>query len=327
MRKKTLITTVALFAATAVCFAAGPFIMGIGSGAGSLNFTDVYSNGNIDGDDGTFDPGVGAPNTTIWNNCFALVDAGTNAIVFADTGFGAHTAQMADGTVVNSATQITNNGMTFPGIANVTANLAINLTQPVAGDTARMTWAWTFNNAGGSPVNLRLIWFLDVDSYLNGSAFDDELVGFAPAVDGLGIAAGIGENSAGAVDMNLGVFAECSKAPARIFGITSNQGSSYYWSNSTEFAGIAPEVAFEIPAAVNYTIQGDTASAGVALENADLDFNGVTDVPLANDCGVAFQINLTIPAAGSDSVSCIATWGKNTTLTGLAASERSWNLY
>src|SRR5690606_3572527 len=129
---------------------------------------------------------------------------------------------------------------------------------------------------------------------------------------------GIGENSSGNVDMNLGVFAECSKAPARVFGITSNQGSSFYWSNSSDFTGVGPEALLEIPTSLHATIQGDVAGGIIELESADVDANGVTDAALANDCGIAFQVNLTIPPSSNDDVSFIATWGKNTTLTGLA---------
>lgn len=332
MRRKSFILGLALSALTALSFAAGPYGMTIGSGAGSLTFTDVFSTGFINGDDGSFNPTGAGANDTIWNLGFMVINA-DNTAQFAymdDPGFSgaAHTGNQAtDGTIANSATQVTNNGIGFPAISGLTANLQLDLTAPAAGDTARMTWAWTFNNASANPINLRFIWFVDVDSYLGGSAFDDDLVGFAAAVDGVGLAAGVGENSGGNVDMNNGVFLECSKAPARVFGITSNTGSSFYWSAQQEFTTASPEIAKEIPAALHATIQGDVSGGSVALENTDLNFNGVTDAALANDCGVAFQVNLTVPNGGSDNVSFIATWGKNTTLTGLAAGQKDWSLY
>ncbi|GAB4317152.1 MAG: hypothetical protein Kow0059_10070 [Candidatus Sumerlaeia bacterium] len=332
MRKKVFLLTVGLAAMTVLVFAqAGPYTLSIGSGAGSLTITKIYSWGHMDGDDATFEFSAGNSATTIWNMGFFVYDEGTGEYVFMDKDFTSTTHtnnRPTDGAITNTSTQITNTGMTFADFTDFTADLQVDLTAPNPGDTARATWAWTFHNTGATTRALRVIWFVDVDSYLGPSNYDDDMTAFAPAVDGAGLAVAVGENDgSGNLDLNKGVFCESSVAPARVFGITSNTGSSYYWSAQQEFATVAPEIVFEIPSSINATIQGDVAGGSVALESADTDSNGVTDAALANDCGAALQVNLNVPPSGNASVSFLATWGKNQVLSGLNSTVPSWSLY
>jgi hypothetical protein len=310
--KKRFVLAVAVALALSVT-AQGQLSVSIGSGDGSLAFTKIYPAGHVDGDDATYDPPGAVAATTLWNLGFLFHD-GTTA-VWADKDFTAHTAQAAVGTNTPASSSFSSTNITFPGIANLTGSLNFTLTQPVAGDVVRGDWAWTFNNAAASPKNLRILYFVDVDSYLGSNLYDDDRAALASSVAGYtfgnsrgGIA--VGENSSGAVNLDQGVLLDVNKAPNGFYGIddlpTGSYGSSYYWSSQFNYAsgGSAcpgPEVGgFEIPALYKYKVQNDAGNDYVS------DAGG--------DCGGVIQVDLVIPASGSDSVTFSATWGLNATV-------------
>jgi hypothetical protein len=282
----------------------------IGSGDGSLSFSQIQPNGFVDGDDASYDPPGGTAATTVWNLCWCFHDGTTAA--WADTGFTGHTNQIVVGGNTPAASSFSSTGITFPGITNLSASLNFTLTQPVAADVARGDWAWTFNNAGGSPINLRTFYFVDVDSYLLTNVYDDDITALASSVPGYtfgnsvgGIA--VGETNAGSADLNVGVLCDVNKPPTALYGIsdlpTGSYGSSYYWSSSFNYAAAAsacpgPEAAvYDIPPAFRNKVQND----------ANNDF--VADA--GGDCGGVIMVDLVIPAGGSNSLTCSATWGLN----------------
>ncbi len=300
--------------------------MSIGSGDGSLSIGAVYTDGFIDGDDATFNPGGGvSANTTIWNHNFCIYDvAGATDYWSTDTGFTNHTTHPTDGTEVLSATQLSHTGMTFSGNASLGADLQIDLSAPSAGNTVEMSFAWTFSNSSGSPIELRLFHFVDGDVYVGGSAFNDDIVAFIPATESVsgytmrntkGVAA-IGDSDGGSgVDLNRGILVDWDTEPTYYYGISSDNGSSFWWSASSEYSGTGIEAtSFDFDGAIQDVVQND------------VDSNGVADS--GKDAGIGTQFNLTVPASGNVSITAYLTWGVDATFDGPVPSDVSeWELY
>lgn len=288
----------------------GPYSMSIGTGVGSISFSGVYSTGYIAGDDASFEYTSGSSANTIWNLCWFVYDEANAQAYFMDkAGFG-HTNQPSDGTITTSSTQITNTGMSYASSPGFTSDLSLDLTQPTPGDTAQLTWSWTFHNSNASAMNIRVIWFVDADVYLDTNDYFDDYVAFEPSTNNSGRAIALGNaDGSGNVDLNQGMLADADVTPSRHFGISDSLGSSYYWSSSSNFLGKGPADANEIHDDYVNVVQNDADSN--KLSDSGLDIGGV------------LQFDLTIPASGSTSLNCYLTWGLNQT----ASDVSDWSLY
>lgn len=286
----------------------GPHTISIGSGTGSLSVDLAYSWMHFDGDTATFDNGAVASGSTLWNLCWMIGDKVNEASYFHDIGFTAavHTNNRpVDGSVATTATQVTNTGMTFPNSPGLTADTSVTVSQPTADDTARATWTWDFNNSGGSAIDLVIVWFADVDCYLGGTSYTDDLVGAHTSDFHAGHALAIGDdNGFGLVDLNQGILMDAGTVPTRYCGISDSMGSSYYWSNQYNYTGISPEIVGQIDDSLANVIEGDANS------------DGISDA--GNDAGGVMQFDITVPAGGSTILNCYLTWGVNATSTDVA---------
>ena len=310
MSKKTILLSIfTLLLSISLFSQSGPHSMSIGTGAGSLSFTMVYSWGHIDGDDGTFFYSASGSSTTLWNLCWFVYDVTNSQHYFMDTGFTStsHTNfRPVDGTVdtTNLPLRLINTGITYPNSPGLTSDLNIELSQPSPNDSARMTYTWTFHNSGGSPLDVRTIWFVDGDCYFDATPYDDDLVSATDSAFVTGQAAiGMGENDgSGNVDINRGILMDTDTEITSFFGISDSLGSSYYWSSQYNFAGIAPENVFQIDASLANKVQNDA------------DVNYLSDA--GSDCGGVLQVDFTLSALGSKTINFYATWGLNQILNG-----------
>jgi hypothetical protein len=309
---------------TGMIFAAGPYSITVGSGDGSLAFTMLYSAGYNDGDDGTFNPGGGiAAGSTVWNNCWCFSSNGT-LLGWADKDFTAHTSQLGDGAIAPASPtgNFTNTGITFPGSGSITADLAVNFSAPTPGNTAQVEYVWTMKNSGGSSAPVTILWFLDVDCYIGGEAYTD-MAALSKTVTGytvknsLGIIAQGNPDASNNVDLNEGVLMDCDVTPSALFGISDTLGSSYYWSNSSSFAGNGPEGAsFQIKPEFKDTVQNDA------------DVNYLADS--AQDTGGCMQVDVNVPAGGQSTVKFYGIWGIDAVVGGgnfAPTAVSDWALY
>ncbi len=293
MKKLVLICGMMLLASTLAMGQGGPYTVSIGSGDGALNINMLYSWGHFDGDTATFKPVGSAEGTTIWNLCWALYDEAGDTMYFMDTGFTVHTVHPTDGTIATTATGMTNTGMTFGSTANLTANLGVNLTQTVPSPKA--TFTWTFNNTAATAKDLRLFWFVDVDNYTDTNNYEDDYVGMTPSTNG-GLAIVLGNSDgSGGLDMNEAVVVDSDTAPDRWAGISDNLGSSYYWSSSSNYAGIGVESVKQIDDSLNLKVENDA--------NANL----VSDT--GQDVAGVMQWNFSVPTSGATTINATLTWG------------------
>lgn len=316
---------------SAVAFAQdGPYSMSIGSGAGSFSITEsgitgIYSFGNIRGDCGDFYANATDHGTTIWNLCLFIQDKTNSQYYFMDKNFtgAAHVNNKpVDGTINTTTlpTSFTNTGMTFPNSAGLTADLTVALSQPTAGDTVRLTNTYAFANSGGSPIDLKMIYFLDADSYIDGgSGYNTDLKSacdsdFITGNDRVTMA--IGENDGtGKVDLNKGIKIDCDTAINDYMALNNNTGPSYWWSNSAPYNPNGMD-----------TVLGIHADYSKKME-LDVDANLLSDE--GRDSAIAIQTEFTVPAGGSKTVNFYATWGLDQILNGWAppTSIRDWELF
>lgn len=314
MNKKIFMLSIVILSLAAIAIGqGGPYSLSIGSGAGNLAFTKVYSWGHIDGDDGTFYYDATNNGTTVWNGCFMLTNVDNTAQTYwMDKDFTNHTVHPTDGTINTTASGLTNNGMTFASTAGLTANLTVSLTQPSPNtqNIAKMTWEWAFSNSTASALNLRMIFFLDGDMYFPGTNYNDELVAAIASDYGAYKTVCQGKNNGtGQVDLNRGIKIDCSDTISRFFGLSNNSGPSYFWSNTAPYNPKGPEVVFKIDDSYANTIENDAT-------NDKLSDSG-------RDSGMAIQCDFTVGASSSKTVTFYATWG----LDQIATKVANWNLY
>ncbi len=296
MKKLVLLCGMMLLASPMAMGQGGPYTISIGSGDGSLSINDLYSWGHLGGDTATYDPVGSAAATTIWNMCWALYDVSGDTMYFMDkAGFLAHTTRPTDGAIVTTATGMTNTGMTFGSTADLTANLAVNLTQGITFPFPKATFTWTFNNSAATAKDLRLFWFVDMDNYLNTNDYFDDYVGMTPSANG-GLAIVLSNSDgSGGLNMDEAIVADSDTAPDRWTGISDNLGSSYYWSSTSNYAGIGVEAVKQIDDSLNLKVENDA------------DTNLVTDS--GQDVAGAMQWNLSVPTSGSTTINATLTWG------------------
>lgn len=308
--KKVFILAVLILSLAAMSFAqGGPYAMSVGTGVGSLSFASVMSWGNVNGDDATFTNATGSA-TTIWNGCFMLTDTANSANTYwmDKAGFSAHTSRPTDGTIANTATQLTNNGMTYAGLTGITSNLALNLSQPTVGDTAKATWAWTFNNANASISNLRMIFFVDGDINI-GTSYANDLVCAITSDFGAYRTVCQGKSSSGRVDLESGIKIDCDNTITRFFGLSNASGPSYWWSNTAPYAPYGPQIVYKIDDSYANKIENDVNNDKIA--------------DAVQDSGMAIQVDFQVPASGSKTITFTATWGLNV----IASEVGNWSLY
>lgn len=296
--------------------AAGPYSISVGSGAGSLAFTNIFSDGQVIGDDGMFDPeGAVISDYTVYRNYFMVHNVTDNVTFWADN-VAAHVPEIPDGTVATNPAGFTNVGIDFGN--NLAGSLAVTMAQPAPGDSAGIQFTWNIANLSATPKAVRIIWFMDVDSYLASNAYDDDMcVRLANTFGGGGSAIAVGEGTPNtSVNGALGVLLESSVPATRVFGVadppTGSYGSTYYWTNENNFVGLGPEVNKEILPSIGNTVQNDA------------DNNGAADV--AGDVAGATQVDLMIAPSAAPSVTFQAVWGTNVTYSPLS-SVSGWMLY
>ena len=319
-----------LFCVLFVClvslsFAGGPYTISIGSGDGSLAFTGFYRTGYIAGDDGLFNPGGGiAAGTTVWNQCWCFSSSGS-LLGWADkAGFSAHTSKLADGTIAppTPTGNFTNTGITFPGSVNITADLAVNFSAPVAGNTAQVEYIWTLKNSTGGAIPVTILWFIDGDIYIGGDTYSNNVVALSKTVSGytvknaLGIIAqGLPDPSTN-VDLNKGFLMDCDTNPSCLFGLSNANGPSYFWSNTAPYYTGPEATSFEIGPSYKDTVENDAGG----------DFRADT----ATDVGGCMQVDVSVPATGQTVVKFYSIWGLDTTVGGGNYSKSGigdWALY
>lgn len=224
----------------------------------------------------------------IWNSVFMVTDG--TAMAFADQNYtGApHLNQfVVTDTPVETATSFSTAGMTLgssTAIADITVDLAVDVAETTGATT---TWAWTFNNAGASEKDIKVVWFIDGDVTIS-SAWDANMVGFTDSANNPKGAIALGTDSAGGVDLSGGMLMDTDVEPTYLSALANSQGPSYWWSNSDVYNGLGVEVVGEIPVSMQDFVEGDA--------NAD----AMTDA--ATDAGMAMQWNLTVPAGGNVAV-------------------------
>ena len=301
-----------------ISFAQGPYAMSIGSGAGSLSFTNFYALGYVEGDDGTFYYDATNNATSVWNLCFYICNTanpGTEGYWIDKAGFSAHTSRPVNGTIIQNSTQITNTGMTFGSTANLTCDLQITLSQPLPNteNIAKVTWVYTFKNNSGSPLNLRMIMFLDGDMYFPpGGSYTDEIVGATQSDFGAYRTLCQGDdNGSGLVDLNKGVKIDCDNTIDRFFGLSNNTGPSYFWSNQAPYNPNGPEAVYKIADIYANTVEND--AGGDKLSDSQ------------RDSGIAIQSEFEVPAGspGQKAITFTATWGLDQTY----SEVTEWDLY
>ncbi len=314
MKNSILISTFAFFTAAAGA-AQGPYSISIGSGDGSLSFSGIYSDGQIIGDDGMFDPpGAVTADYTVFRNYFMIHNVTDNLTYWADN-VGTHLPKVPDGIVTTNPSGFTNVGINFG--SGIIGGLGVVMAQPVPGQSAGVQFVWSFGNTSFTTKTLRMIWFLDVDSYLGTDAYDDDmcvrLLNTYPGASGSALAVGEGVDDAN-VNGVMGIKAE-TNLPATVYGVADSAGSfgsTYWWQNQNNFAGLGPEVEKAIPAMLANTVQND------ANNNAAADVDG--------DVGAALQVEVDIPAGGTPFLVFQAVWGTNITYTG-GSSVTDWTIY
>lgn len=313
---KKLLGVATTLALASAAFAQGPYSMSIGSGTGSLTITagataGAYSNGMILGDTAVFNSGSGAAGSTIWKTFFLLRNDTDNENYWCDNT-AAHTTKLPAGTLANTPTSITNSNFAMTA-AGQTGSLAMTLSQPTPGDTAKINWAWTINNGTAAAKNYRIVFHFDADSYIGSNNYADDFVSRAPNTMAGGSVVGFGEgNGAGAVDLNNGILIESSVAPTSFFGLSSSSGPSNWWSNASGYTPNGVEATNSIAPIYANTVQNDANT------------NFVSDA--GEDSGGALQVDFAVPANGATTVNLAATWGLNQLLTG-AAPVSDWELY
>ena len=306
----------------------GPYSMSIGAGAGSLTITasaptGIYSFGNIRGDTADFYPDALTHGTTIWNICLFLYDKTNAKYYYMDAGFTGtdHTSNKpVDGTI-NTATlptSFTNTGMTFPNSSGLTANLTVTISQPTPGDTARLTYTYAFNNANASPIDLKMLFFADVDSYIDAS-YTSDLVSacdsdFITGNNRVTLAQGENDGT-GKVDLNKGVKIDCDTAITDFAGFNNDTGASYWWSDTAPYNPNGMDSAHGIYSGYSRKLELDTT--GDLLSDA------------GRDSAIVIQTEFTVPATGSKTVHFYATWGLGQILNGWAppTSVDNWVIF
>jgi hypothetical protein len=315
--KKLLLSFLAL-SVSAAGFAAGPYSISIGSGAGQLTINNIYSNGYIQGDTGAFNPTGAGTGFTVFRNWFMVHNATDNTTFWADgfnsgIGYPSHDNKIPDGpTPTSNATGFSNTGINYGN--SLTGDLVASLSSPVvAGSTAvaRLAFQWTFYNAAASAKDVRLVWDLDYDGYIVGG-YTNDLVARTGNTFTSGLALAQGESASGNVDLNPGIKMESSVPITAFYGVAHVDGSGYYWSNENTYLNVGPEVQKAIHSSHANTIENDATN------------NGLTDTP--RDTAGILQVNLNVPASGNSTVTLYATWGLDTTI-GANSAVSEWQLY
>lgn len=301
-----------LFSAEA---AQGPYNISVGSGDGSLAFSLIYSDGSVIGDDGMFDPaGPVTSDYTVYRVYFMIHNVTDNTTFWGDN-VSTHLPKIPDGTISTNPSGFMNSAINFGN--GLIGGLGVALFQPVPGESAGLQYTWSFGNTGTGPKTLRVIFFMDVDCYLDTDDYaDDMCVRLANTfATGGGSAIAVGQGTANSsVDGLLGVKLE-SSLPATVYGVSDsagNFGSTYYWENSNNFAGLGPEVDKNIQPSIANTVQNDA------------DMNAAADV--VGDVGGALQVELEIPQNTAPFLTFQALWGVNTTYSAGAAVV-DWAVY
>lgn len=289
---------VAVLLAIATAAQAEPIVIKVGEGPGTLRIHTISPLGAIDGDDGAFTIGTDTANT-IWNNCFLIHD-GTNAY-WSDLGFSTHFEKPVPGPLEIEGNAIRDKGITFGQTKDLKADLAVTLTRP-APDQARSTWKWAFTNSGKTPLNLHMIWFLDMDNELAGTKSTDDATGLVGKLEKYQIKNPIGAialgnfTTAGAIDLRTGIVMDTDRTPAGLFAVSNTAGSSYYWTDAKDYAATGPLISGgAIPPSINWTADNDKNKDGFADAGGDV--------------GGSMQVNLAIAPGTTEAVSFIATWG------------------
>lgn len=232
----------------------------------------------------------------IWNLTWSFSDG--SIIAFADNGFSAHTNQVS-GTPVTSDASSFQTDLTAFGSETAIADLTGTLNVDVAdgtGSVGIVTFEWILDNAGGTPINLTIVKFLDADvnpfdsnltALTDGTELTDYTIVNSIGVPAIGLA-----GSTDAIDISSGFVLDSDTDPTSFLGFGDSGGSSFWWSSSSNFAGLGVEDNNgAIPAALTNTIATNGAGDG------DTDNNFVQDNP--QDSGVALQFDITVPATGS----------------------------
>ncbi|MBN1478571.1 hypothetical protein JXA47_17595 [Candidatus Sumerlaeota bacterium] len=289
----------------------GAHAMTIGSGVGSLSFTVADDHGFINGSDCTFDATGSSPGTTVWNWCWAIYDVAGDNIYYVDDFTGTHAApnEPTGGTPSATATSLDTTGIAFPNTAALTADLNMTLTAPTPGDTARVTSSWTLSNSGGTALDVRVFFFLDLDLDLDGGSYATDMVALVPSTINGGIAlacgniTGLGPAGFYTLDLNAGILTECvSHVPTAVAALQNSAGASYYWSDYAPYydtTGIDGNR--EIVPPLRNAVENDTIVADYLSDDG-------------SDSGYVMQVDVSVPAAGSETVTIQSTWGENQVL-------------
>ena len=159
---------------------------------------------------------------------------------------------------------------------------------------------------------------MDIDSYLDTNEYDDDMcLKLNNSFAGSGLALAVGEGVADtSVNGALGVLLESSPAATAVYGVadapTGAYGSTYYWTNENNYAGLGPEVTKDIAPSIANKVQNDANNNGAA--------DGKGDVAGAT------QVDVVIPPNTAPFINFRATWGNNVTYTPVT-SVGNWMLY
>lgn len=276
--------------------------IGTSGSAGYYSMT-IRDNASAVGDTGTFNDGVHTQTTTIWKSNFMFYDGTTTW--WAD-GDAPHSANLVTaGTPTNADAQNFTNTFTFPGNANLSASLAIVLSQPVVNNVVKVNYTWTFSNASASPINLRMVWLHDGDNYIVDN-YDADIVAFVDSTNNtLGAIAQGETNGAGGIDMDSSVLIDTSTQPDALLGIGGTNGPGNWWLNLGGWADQNGATASNgIPVTYRNKIMNDLDV------NVDADGNDVADA--GGDVGGVIQWAVVVPASGNTQIIHSATYGLDT---------------
>ncbi len=274
--------------------------LAIGSGDGFLEINNIDERGWLnDADQGTYDAG---PRTgdTIWELFLAVVENGN--VTYFDGETTRHAGQRAGGgSTVTTPASFETTGISLPGHPDMTADMQVQLTQPVIGTNgflAQADWTLTLNDTSGSPRNVSIACWFDADIYIDGN-FDDNICAF-----GKGVVSGytpgnpkgfVGlSNGPAPVNLNEGVLFDVIVPPGTPAGditfatVQDTVASSQYWFSGGNFTTVGYDANLGIHPGLADSIQGDNNGDGLIDNNADI--------------GAIIEVATTVPSNGSRSI-------------------------
>jgi hypothetical protein len=178
--------------------------------------------------------------------------------------------------------------------------------QPAPNNVSRITYEWVFSNSGASPINLRFFTLLDSDNYLVTNNYADDVIGFTDSANNSLGAVAIGQEVANtSVDLDSAILLDTTTNPSALLGIVEGYGPTYWWIDNNPWNDVNG-------ATMSNGISAAYTNKMVDGADADMDEDGNDISDAVEDCAVAMQWELVVPASGSTTLTYFFTWGLDT---------------